>query len=133
MWTWLQTGEMIGPDDVRHPGYAGKGQHKNNPKSQQFKDLGPLPCGLYDILSPIDTKTHGPYVLWLKPDPANEMFGRSAFGIHGDSVVNPGGASEGCICLPRIVREAIWKSGDHKLEVKPRPEVTPVDPGMEAE
>jgi hypothetical protein len=109
---------MIAPNDVRYPGYSGAGDNKNVPASQWIKNKGPIPCGIYTIEPPIDTKTHGPYVLWLTPDPANEMFGRSAFGIHGDSLVAPGTASEGCIILSRVSRETIWLSGDHILEVK---------------
>jgi len=38
------------------------------------------------------------------------MFGRSNFLIHGDSVVHPGTASEGCIIAARYIREDIAKS-----------------------
>jgi len=65
----------------------------------------------------VDTVTHGPYVLPLTPSLNNQMFGRSGFLIHGDSVVNPGTASEGCIILPRAVRQQIWGAGDHVLQV----------------
>lgn len=98
-------------------GYSGAGDCKNDPASQGVHNMGPIPRGLYTINPPVDTKTHGPYVMWLTPDPANDMCGRSAFGIHGDSVVHPGEASEGCIVAPRPVREQIWESGDDKLEV----------------
>jgi len=98
-------------------GYSGAGDGKNNPDMQDVPNVGPLPKGIYTIEAPVDTKTHGPYVMWLVPDPANEMFGRSAFGIHGDSVVHPGTASEGCMIFARTIREKIWTSGDTKLEV----------------
>jgi hypothetical protein len=45
------------------------------------------------------------------------MFGRSGFLMHGDNIRLPGTASEGCIILPRDLREAIWNSADHTLEV----------------
>jgi hypothetical protein len=92
----------------------------NNPAMQAIPFVGPIPEGQYIIEAPVDTVTHGPYFLPLTPNPTNEMYGRSAFGIHGDSVVNPGKkmASEGCIVgLPRMIREAIWNSGDHELTV----------------
>jgi hypothetical protein len=101
-------------------GYAGRGVGKNNPLMQNVSNVGPLPAGTYTIESPVDTETHGLYVLWLTPDPMNEMFGRTGFGIHGDSIDNPGNASEGCIVLPRITREAIWESGDRQLLVVPQ-------------
>jgi len=98
-------------------GYAGAGDGKNNPDMQDVQNVGPLPVGKYEIGEPSDTKTHGPYVLHLTPDPANEMFERSGFLIHGDSVVHPGTASEGCMIFARSIRERIWDSGDRQLEV----------------
>lgn len=98
-------------------GYAGAGFGKNNPAAQEIHDVGPLPVGRYTILEPIDTRTHGPYVLWLEPAPTNQMFFRSGFGIHGDSIVAPGTASEGCIVTARATREKIWRSGIRTLDV----------------
>jgi hypothetical protein len=43
--------------------------------------------------------------------------GRTHFLIHGDSVKNPGDASEGRIILDRKTREAIAKSNDTELVV----------------
>ena len=37
--------------------------------------------------------------------------------IHGDSIGNPGSASEGCIILGPAIRHRIWNSGDRNLEV----------------
>ena len=65
----------------------------------------------------MDSKVHGPYALALMPDSMNEMFERSGFMIHGDSLVAPGTASEGCIIIPRDAREAMWESGDRHLQV----------------
>jgi hypothetical protein len=98
-------------------GYSGKGEGKNKPDLQDQHSVGPIPVGLYRIHEPVDTVTHGPYVLRLEPDASNEMFGRDGFLIHGDSVIHPGTASEGCIILPRGIREEIWKSRDHDLRV----------------
>jgi hypothetical protein len=120
MWTYRQrTGEMVWPDGtVLATGYAGMPPAgKNNPSAQNLHDIGPLPRGLYTMDEPIDTKTHGPYVMWLEPDPSNEMFGRFGFGIHSDSVVHPGAASEGCIVLPIAARKSMWASGDRQLMV----------------
>jgi hypothetical protein len=76
-----------------------------------------LPRGLYTIEPPHDSPQVGPYAMSLIPDPANEMFGRSDFLIHGDSIEHPGQASHGCIILPRSVREKIWQSDVHTIEV----------------
>lgn len=100
-------------------GYSGQPECKNDPNKCSVRCKGPIPPGLYGIGAPVDTMTHGPYVLPLTPNPKNEMYGRSGFLIHGDSVVHPGTASEGCIILPRTVREAIHNSADINLEVVP--------------
>lgn len=112
MWIYQQaTGKILDPAGLLLGyGYSGRGIHKNNPESQSFANLGPIPEGYYNIGEPHDTVTHGPFVLPLTPDPQNKMFGRSAFLIHGDSVVLPGTASEGCIILNRHLREDIAKS-----------------------
>lgn len=119
MWTYqISTGRMIDDlGEVIGVGYSGQPQHRNDVTAVALPFLGPIPQGLYRIEPPVNTKTHGPFVLWLDPDPANEMFGRIAFGIHGDSVTSPGSASEGCIIQSRDVREKIWSSGDHDLKV----------------
>lgn len=98
-------------------GYSGAGEGKNNPAMQDVQNVGPIPRGVYSIGDPVDTTTHGPFVLALAPDPKNDMHGRSAFLIHGDSISRPGTASRGCIIMPRNVREQVWKSGDNELEV----------------
>lgn len=119
MWTYEQsTGWLRAPEGAKiAQGYAGRDYGKNNPKCQDVPNIGPLPCGIYSFDQPVDTKTHGPCVLWLTPDTSNQMFGRSGFGIHGDSVIEPGTASEGCMIMPRWAREMMARSGDHMLQV----------------
>jgi Tlde1 domain len=117
MWVYEQKTGRISRGSFAFVGYAGIGDGKNNPAAQEQHGVGPLPCGIYTIEAPVDTPTHGPFVLWLTPDPANPMYGRSAFGIHGDSISHPGLASEGCIIQSRDARNAIWNSGDHQLLV----------------
>ena len=118
MWRYYQsTGELEHDGEHVASGYAGADAGKNNPQAQTEHNVGPLPRGEYTIGAPSDTKTHGPYVLHLTPDPTNEMFGRAGFLIHGDSMVNPGTASEGCMIFSRTVREQVWESGDHRLQV----------------
>lgn len=104
-------------DECLSVGYSGSPLHKNDADAQSLRNQGPIPEGTYVIAEPVDTLTHGPYVLPLTPDPANLMWGRSGFMIHGDSLVNPGTASEGCIIMPRYIREKVWNSGDRNLKV----------------
>lgn len=119
MWTWRQIdGLLLDPNgNVAGHGYSGAKQGKNNPALQDVHNVGPIPCGDYWINQPQNTVTHGPFVLPLLAEQANQMFGRYGFLIHGDSVVEPGTASEGCVILPRDVRETIWQSGDRRLRV----------------
>jgi len=98
-------------------GYSGLGIAKNDPAAQVLPDQGPIPQGSYLILQPEDSPTHGPFAMHLSPFASNEMYGRSGFMIHGDSLEHPGAASDGCIILGRLYREAIWASGDHELKV----------------
>lgn len=117
-WRYAQASGWLSHDGVNvAEGYSGAGDGKNNPAMQDVHNVGPIPQGKYTIGEPSDTKTHGPYVMHLTPDASNDMFGRAGFLIHGDSVVNPGTASEGCIIMPRKVREEVWASGDRDLEV----------------
>lgn len=118
MWLYEQTtGSLSSDGNHVAMGYSGAGDGKNNPDAQDQHNVGPLPQGKYTIGAPHDTTSHGPYVLALTPDPANEMFGRSAFLLHGDSVKAPGTASQGCIIMPRTIRERVWDSGDRDLTV----------------
>jgi hypothetical protein len=121
MWTYKQTsGELLHNDVHAGSGYSGFGAGKNNPAQQNVADVGPCPQGKYSIGPPECVGSpgpHGPFVLRLTPDPANVMFGRAGFLIHGDSLANPGAASHGCIIMGRLIREAIAASGDHNLTV----------------
>jgi type VI secretion system (T6SS) effector TldE1-like protein len=108
---------MYGPTGWLSTGYSGAGTGKNNPTEENVQNVGPIPEGFYDVEAPEDSPIHGPYALPLLPDVDNNMYGRSAFLIHGDSIERPGMASEGCIILPRGARESIWESGDHRLQV----------------
>jgi hypothetical protein len=119
MWTYAQrSGDLFAADgELVATGYAGAGEHKNRPESEIVRNKGPLPRGRYTMQSPRSTQTNGPYVIRLVPDPGNVMHGRTGFLIHGDSRATPGAASEGCIVLPRLIREHLWHSGDHLLKV----------------
>jgi hypothetical protein len=118
MWIYTQaTGWLSKSGKNLYRGYSGSPEGKNNPQMEDRHNVGPIPTGKYSIGQPHDTSTHGPYVLSLTPDPKNIMFGRAGFLIHGDSIANPGTASQGCIILPKAARELIYQSGDHDLEV----------------
>ena len=118
MWVYDQpTGQIFHDEKAVGTGYSGKGEGKDNPAMESVHNVGPIPKGRYTIGPPHNTLTHGPYVLPLTPDPDNLMHRRSGFLIHGDSRKAPGTASEGCIILARAIREGIWQSGDHRLEV----------------
>jgi hypothetical protein len=119
MYTYIiSTGELQQDDIHIAFGYSGNGEYKNNPDFQNIPMHGPLPCGKYTIGSIESNHPKlGPDVMELTPDPANQMYGRSGFFIHGDSKVEPGTASDGCIIFNRIVRIGIAASKDTQLEV----------------
>lgn len=120
MWTYhITSGEMLDKNGKRvATGYSGKGDHKNKVTDTNIVGEGPLPIGLYSIGQPRTSPKTGQYAMDLTPHKENEMFGRAAFQIHGDSLRAPGTASSGCIIMPRLIRELIWNSGDHEIEVK---------------
>ena len=98
---------------------SGHGEGVNDPAMQSIANFGPIPQGRWMINSPRKVPGRGPYVLPLVASPTTDIFGRSGFLIHGDSLEHPGAheASHGCIILAHAVREQIWESGDHELEV----------------
>lgn len=123
MWTWDQSaGRLYRDGQLVSTGYSGKGRGKNNPALQGVRGVGPIPRGRWRIAELYDSQRVGPYALKLFAvdgvlDDTHAGTGRGAFRIHGDSRVRPGDASNGCIILPRNIRELIWKSGDRDLEV----------------
>lgn len=120
MWTYHQkTGELVRNGEVEAFGYSGAGDGKNNPDAQHIHNVGPIPRGTWTVTSlTIGNTPHGPYVLHLQPEPGTETFGRAGFLMHGDNVAHPGTASQGCIIMPRHVRETVWESGDRALLVE---------------
>ncbi len=118
-WTYAQkTGELQQDGKRVGTGYSGAGRGKNNPEMEHVPNVGPIPQGDWTITGPpVNTAEHGPYVLGLKPEADTQTFGRSRFLMHGDSKEHPGCASQGCVVLPRTVREQVWNSGDRDLKV----------------
>jgi hypothetical protein len=119
MWTYSQgTGKLFDPQGNHvATGYSGKGPGKNNCEMQHVRNVGPIPQGIYTIGQAYNSAKVGPFALPLTPDPKNNMFGRSAFLIHGDN--KTGTASEGCIILGRMIRDKISYSVDRVLKVIP--------------
>lgn len=118
MWTYHQsTGELAHNDLPIGVGYAGHGHGRNNPLAQHEHFIGPLPRNFYTIGKGYTHASHGPITMDLTPDPAGEMYGRSAFQCHGDSIRKPGSASNGCIVLSHEIREMIDASDDRTLQV----------------
>lgn len=113
------TGEWFGPDgSLWATGWSGHTAGYNNPAQQSVHGVGPLPVGRYTIGDPLDPPDHlGPVAMPLTPDAGNEMFGRGSFFIHGESAAHPAMSSDGCIILPRDVRERICDEPDDGLEV----------------
>ena len=110
------TGEILdGNGALWGVGYAGKGDGVNNHAKQQERGVGPLPVGLYTMGVAYDDPKKGPCVIPLTPDPANQMFGRSGFLIHGDNKDHT--ASRGCIIAGPVVRRRIAKLEDRQLRV----------------
>ena len=107
-------------------GYSGAGAYQNDPASQCYQDLGPIPRGTYTI-GPMGDAVLGngkvlKNALLLTPDPANAMCGRAGFYIHGDNATYPGWASEGCIVIQdlaqrKLVNNAVT-AGMDQLEVR---------------
>lgn len=118
MWTYEQaTGRLLCDGVEVAVGYSGRGAGKNNPAMEDVHHVGPIPRGVWVFGDAVDTETHGPRVLRLKPGEETDTFGRSGFLIHGDNPAHPGESSYGCIVLERKARWALHCSGVRLLEV----------------
>lgn len=122
-WKYDQSsGELFRDGSLVSRGYSGNGRGKNNPAMQGVQGIGPLPAGRWRMVNIYDSKNVGPRTITLNAvdgtaDDTHDATGRGAFRIHGDSIRAPGTASKGCIILPRPIRDMMWRSGDHDLEV----------------
>lgn len=120
-WKYDQsTGEITSPDGTFFAtGYSGKGKKnregRNNPDMETVVAVGPIPRGKWLMNGVYDSKQVGPFAIVLLPQ-GHDAHGREAFRIHGNNKADD--ASHGCIILsPQSLREHIWNSGDHDLEV----------------
>ena len=119
-WTYSQsTGELTHDGQHVATGYSGAGPGRNNPDMQASQGQGPIPQGSYTIGSARQGRHTGPATMNLDPQPGTQTFGRDLFRVHGDSVAHPGTASEGCVILPRNVRDRLAHSADRTLRVVP--------------
>ena len=117
-WSYSQpTGNLSLDGNLVGTGYSGNGGGLNNPAMQDDPDVGPIPQGNYTISTAYTDPEKGPIVMGLTPDPANQMFGRDGFLIHGDNQAMNHTASKGCIILGRLIREQISASADSVLVV----------------
>ena len=106
-------------------GYSGQPPHKNDPSAENMRGIGPIPFGTYTIVELIQNDGKlGPYVLVLEPDATTRQrileFDRDpdTFRCHGERETPPPGyASDGCIVMPRAVREMLWTGTDHIIDV----------------
>ena len=109
----ISTGRIVVYDATDTPtllgiGYSGNGPCINDPDKTWVVGHGPIPLGLYLIGSPEEhPESVGAYALPLTPDPANSMFGRGGFFIHGDNPQANHSASDGCIVANRAIRTII--------------------------
>jgi hypothetical protein len=125
-WEYAQsTGQMTYVDNLtgdrtaNGSGYSGQGAGVNNPAMQSQAYVGPIPQGTYDIGQAYRHQNLGSVTMNLDPRPGTNTFGRDLFRIHGDNSCQCQSASEGCIVLPRSVRERINNSIDRELRVVP--------------
>lgn len=121
MWTYHQsTGLLEHSGTSVQIGYSGHNAGLNNPAMQNVQGVGPLPQGRYTIGHSYTHPVLGPVAMNLEPDPANEMFGRSLFRIHGDNAHMNHTASDGCMIFDHQTRCRVSDAvaaGDNELTV----------------
>lgn len=114
------TGRLVCTDEagnttVDHTGYAGTGAGRNNPDMQGVRNVGPIPTGNYNVGTGYAGGHTGPQTLNVDPAPGTDTLGRDGFRIHGNNARND--ASQGCIIMPRNVRDTISNAGGATLRV----------------
>ena len=98
-------------------GYSGNALGLNNTSMQNIAYVGPIPQGIYDIGQAYRHQHLGPLTMNLIPRPATNTFGRNLFRMHGDNSCQCESASEGCVILPRNIREQVNNSTDREMRV----------------
>jgi hypothetical protein len=116
MWIYIQSsGDFFRNGSYIETGYSGKlPDGRNNPSKECVINVGPIPCGYYQIMP--DTSSPSPMSLPLNArDPNYCKPARSGFLIHGDK--STGDASTGCIILSPSTRRIVRDSDDKLLRV----------------
>lgn len=116
-----RTGQFLEDGILLATGYSGAGEGKNNPLLEHVRNVGPIPCGEYEIGEAFSSRTKGPVVMRLIPA-GHKARNRSGFLIHGDNKTHT--ASRGCIILDRKTREHV-SNVRGRLSVEPGEEGTP--------
>ncbi|QGZ61645.1 tlde1 domain-containing protein [Paraburkholderia acidisoli] len=117
-WSYNQrTGQLSRDGALYGRGYSGHGTGRDNPAMERTPNTGPIPVGTYTIGAPFTHPHSGSNTMRLTPAEGTNTHGRNGLMIHGDSIARPGTASQGCVILNRHLRDQIWSSGDHTLEV----------------
>ncbi|WP_414162814.1 tlde1 domain-containing protein [Superficieibacter sp. BNK-5] len=98
--------------------YSGRPGFKNDSANECVSGKGPLPRGTYTIGPAFFHVRTRAWTMRLMPYPENQMCGRGAFMIHGESSAHPGEASDGCIILDLLYRKIIAASSDKILVVE---------------
>lgn len=109
---------LCGSEYYLGTGYAGSPEGLNNPSMQGRADIGPIPEGLYRIEAMQNNRTGSGTMLAdsMRLTPLTPLAGgRSGFLIHSD--YNNWRSSQGCICTPLNVRQAISNTGVNRLQV----------------
>ena len=123
MWVYSISKRTLSNDSYSLPAYSGNGSFKNYVSATNIRNAGPIPIGDWLIGTAYDDPVRGRVVMRLTPSASTDTFGRSGFLIHGDSIHNPGNASDGCIVTngPTALanRQYINASLDKQLKVIP--------------
>jgi len=125
-WTFeIATGKLFDQGgNLVETGYSGGncGQDLagvNNPNMCNTPKVGPIPTGIYTRGTAVEHSQLGAFAIPLIPDPANEMYGRSGFYMHGDTQACNKSASEGCIIVGPVARHTFYSSTDDTIQVIP--------------
>lgn len=98
--------------------YSGRPGYWNDSANESMNRRGPIPRGTYTIGPAFNHPHTRAYTMRLTPFIENQMYGRDAFMIHGNSGAHPTLASDGCIILNLQGRIAINSSSDKILVVE---------------
>jgi len=115
-------GHMMRDGALVGVGYSGHGDGLNNPGMEAVHGVGPIPRGKYrigpwhDHFRPQYGHSLGACVAQLLPV-GHDAHGRTELFEHGDNDAMNHTASDGCIIMGKLIRQAMRDSGDHDLTV----------------